>query len=120
MTLGSLRFGVKTIPRGSSLYSTDEGSRDTDVSVDGSKNCDTNCFESTDCCCIGATNSAGDGQTIYRKETRLPVANSNPICKFFLLHYKISYEFRSRTVLHKKILVLNSNGKYTQVNASIA
>lgn len=81
MTLGSLRFGVKPVPRGSSVYSTDDGSRDTDVSGDTSKACDNNCFESTDCCCMGASNNAGDGQTIYRKETRLPVASSNPIGK---------------------------------------
>ncbi|KAJ6633321.1 hypothetical protein Bhyg_17292, partial [Pseudolycoriella hygida] len=81
VTLGSLRFGVKPIPRESSLYSTDEGSRNTDLSIDSSTNCDENCFQSADCCCIGASNNTGDGQTIYRKETRLPVANSNPVAK---------------------------------------
>ncbi len=84
VTLGSLRFGVKPVPRGSSVYSTDEGSRDTDVSVDASSICDKNCFESSDCCCIGTSNNSADGQTIYKKDTRLPVAHSKPVGKKFL------------------------------------
>lgn len=76
---------MKSIPRGSSLYSTDESSKERDVSLDSgssSKSCQKDCFDEADCCCIGtSTNSSADGQTIYKKETRLPVANLDPIGK---------------------------------------
>ncbi|XP_037050154.1 uncharacterized protein LOC119084247 isoform X2 [Bradysia coprophila] len=117
VTLGSIRFGVKSIQRGSSLYSTDEGSKERDVSLDSSnssKNCDNNCFESTDCCCIGTSNSSSDGQTIYKKETRLPVASSNPVAKNRTLSSSTSTSTTPRASTFKRCLVIENHNQATR------